>query len=91
MYKGHNPIEMTFMQWSQKGIIGHFRKEVQTKVKISSDEPHKITVKEYDKRAWVITVSSKSIFEDFKALSKQYSAPIVPKVNNAIDIAGTDF
>merc|ERR1712223_39434 len=55
LYKGHNPIEMTFMQWSQKGIVGHFRKEIQTKLKISSKNGK---VKEHSRRAWIITVSN---------------------------------
>ena len=83
LYKGHNPIEFTFMQWSQKGIIGHFRKQIKTQVNISSKNGK---TKEYSKRAWIITVSNKAIFEDFEALEKEYTTKIVPKVNNAIEI-----
>merc|ERR1711935_1291399 len=56
LYKGHNPIEFTFMQWSQKGIIGHFRKQIKTQVKISSNKNGK--TKEHSRRAWIITVSN---------------------------------
>ena len=55
IYKGHNPIEFTFMQWSQKGIIGNFRKQIKIPVKISKNGK----VKEYQRNAWVITVSNK--------------------------------
>ena len=55
IYKGHNPIEFTFMQWSQKGIIGNFRKQIKIPVKISKNGK----VKEFQRNAWVITVSNK--------------------------------
>jgi len=82
IYKGHNPIEFTFMQWSQKGIIGNFRKQIKIPVKISKNGK----VKEFQRNAWVITVSNKAVFEDFDALEKEYSTSIQPKVNNAIEI-----
>jgi len=82
IYKGHNPIEFTFMQWSQKGIIGNFRKQIKIPVKISKNGK----VKEFQRNAWVITVSNKAVFEDFEALEKEYSTSIQPKVNNAIEI-----
>ena len=80
--KGRQPIEKEFIKWAQDGIIGHFRKERQVKLKVHL----KKSIKMRTCQEWTITIPSKIISEDFEGFCKQYNVPIKIKENGAIDI-----
>ncbi len=68
--KGQKAFETEFLKWGQSGVIGHFRR----------------TKKIAKKLAWVVTISSKLVADDFKNFKKEFNCHISHKIRDAIDV-----